>query len=387
VDSDFIDRIYEASVAPELWPAVLDDVAAMTDSRGGLLFSARKVLHWTASDAVRAVFADYVSDGWFQRCSRRLCLMAADEPAFFTEQDFWSEDQIAADPIYRDFFRPRGLGWSAGTGLRTPSGDQIVFSVERTFERGPMERDHVERLNALRPHLARSALISARLGLQRAEGATEILTTLRMPAVLLDEKGGVVEANDQAHELTAVDIAASGRLALADRAAAERLHQALVALGTPSASSSVSLPLRDEAGAAAGVLHLIPIRRTAHDIFGRAYGLAVITPVGSGQGPSADLMRSLFDLTRSEARVASGLAAGRTLEEIAADGGVSITTVRTQLRRVLEKTGCARQAEVAALLAGLATGPRLDGADPGSSSVWMTTDAGMGAIVPPRARR
>lgn len=357
MNNDFIDRIYEASVVPELWPGVLDDIAAMTDSRGGLLFSARKALHWTASETVREVFADYVNQGWFQRCSRRVCIMAAEEPGFFTEQDFWSEDQIKADPIYRDFFRPRGLGWSAGTGLRIPSGDNIVFSIERSFERGPVEIEHVERLNALRPHLARSALISARLGLQRAEGATEALTALRLPAVLLDEAGRIVEANGQASELALTGLSAGGQFSLADRVTSERLRMALAALGNPGGDTPLSLPLRDATGVAEGVLHLLPIRRTAHDVFGRAYALAVITPLGTDRTPSMDLMRTLFDLTGSEARVAAGLAAAKTPEQMAAEGGVAVTTIRTQLRRVLEKTGCSRQAEVTALMAGLAIGP------------------------------
>jgi DNA-binding CsgD family transcriptional regulator len=62
-------------------------------------------------------------------------------------------------------------------------------------------------------------------------------------------------------------------------------------------------------------------------------------------------MRSLFDLTPSEARVARGLAVGETLKGIASAGGVAISTVRSQLRQVLEKTGCARQAELMSLLA------------------------------------
>ncbi len=357
VESDFIDRIYEASVVPELWPGVLDDIAATTESRGGLLFSARKALHWTASDTVREVFSDYVSEGWFTRCSRRVCIMNAEEPGFFTEQDFWSEEQMGTDPIYRDFFRPRGLGWSAGTGLRIPSGDNIVFSVERAFERGPVEPDHVERLNALRPHLARSALISARLGLQRAEGATEALTALRLPALLLDEAGRVVEANERLQAISGdMGIGARDRLTLTDRAAAEQLVQALSSLGTPEGQAPCSFPLKDDLGVPLGVLHVMPVRRTAHDIFGRAYALIVLTPIGTDRSPSADLMRSLFDLTASEARVATGLALGRTPEEIAAEGAVAITTVRSQLRRVLEKTGCTRQAEVAALLAGVSLG-------------------------------
>jgi DNA-binding CsgD family transcriptional regulator len=41
---------------------------------------------------------------------------------------------------------------------------------------------------------------------------------------------------------------------------------------------------------------------------------------------------------------------GQTVEEIASERGVSIHTVRTQVRGVKEKTGSRRQADVIALL-------------------------------------
>ena len=358
IDSDLIDRIYECSVVPELWPGMLADIAGLIEAEGGLLFSARKELHWTASDRVHGVFAEYVNDGWFTRCSRRVCIMNANEPGFFTEQDFWTEAQMDADPIYRDFFRPRGLGWSAGTALRVPSGDNIVFSIERALERGPIEAGHLERLDALRPHLARSALISARLGLQRADGATDALTALRLPALVLDDDGHVVEANAMIQaQADRIGFGAGNRLVLPDRAANEQLAERLAALGSRGGDASHSLPLRDGKGDPVGVLHILPVRRAARDVFGRGYALLVLTPIGTDKSPSVDLMRSLFDLTRSEARVARGLAVGKTSEEIAAEGDVAITTVRSQIRRVLEKTGCSRQAEVVAMLAGLAIGP------------------------------
>lgn len=65
-------------------------------------------------------------------------------------------------------------------------------------------------------------------------------------------------------------------------------------------------------------------------------------------------------LTPVQARVARSLASGKTVEDIACDGGVSPSTVRTHVRGVLEKTGCNRQVEVVALLAGIAQ-PRIAG--------------------------
>jgi len=82
----------------------------------------------------------------------------------------------------------------------------------------------------------------------------------------------------------------------------------------------------------------------------------VLTPVSVQRVPSAALLRSLFDLTAAEARVARGLALGSSLDEIAVAGDVAITTVRSQLAKVLEKTGCARQAEVVALMANVDLG-------------------------------
>ena len=102
------------------------------------------------------------------------------------------------------------------------------------------------------------------------------------------------------------------------------------------------------------VAHVIPTRAIARDIFLRSAGVLVLTPVPLPQAPPVELVRSLFDLTPAGARVARSLAAGGTVEEIASSGGVSRNTIRTQVRGVLEKTGCRRQAEVVALLSGIA---------------------------------
>ncbi|MGH7486823.1 MAG: helix-turn-helix transcriptional regulator, partial [bacterium] len=67
------------------------------------------------------------------------------------------------------------------------------------------------------------------------------------------------------------------------------------------------------------------------------------------------LVQSLFDLTPAEARVARSLACGKTVEDIATDGGISTNTIRTQVRGVLEKTGCNRQVDIVALLTAISS--------------------------------
>ena len=98
------------------------------------------------------------------------------------------------------------------------------------------------------------------------------------------------------------------------------------------------------------VAHVNPIRLSARDIFVRCAAALVLTPVTLPQAPPVELVQSLFDLTPAEARVARSLASGKTVDDIASDGGTSLNTVRTQVRHVLEKTGCNRQTDVVALL-------------------------------------
>ncbi len=349
---DLIDRIYECSFAPELWAGVMDELGDLAGALGGQLFTVRgKTVNWAGSDALHDIFHDYANDGWLTKCNRGFCLMSESNPKFFREFDFWTEDELEDVPIYRDFFRPRGWGWSASTGLRMPTGDNMILTIERALERGPVEKEFVESLNLLRPHLARSAFVASRLGLQNAKGASETLTALGVPALLLDEGGAVVEANPYVDAVSScLTWRAHNKIALADKVANEQLFTALASLDARSESASQSFALRDVDNKAEMVAHLLPIRRTANDIFARCYALLVLTPLASRFAPSPDLLRSLFDLTASEARVARGLVKGETLEDIAAIGQVAISTVRSQFSKVLEKTGCARQAEVVALL-------------------------------------
>ena len=75
-------------------------------------------------------------------------------------------------------------------------------------------------------------------------------------------------------------------------------------------------------------------------------------------------LKSLFQLTDAEIRVAQGLVEGHAPESIAEQGGTSVHTVRTQLKQLLGKLGANRQSEAVARLvtspAGLPVADELD---------------------------
>jgi DNA-binding CsgD family transcriptional regulator len=146
---------------------------------------------------------------------------------------------------------------------------------------------------------------------------------------------------------------AQDRVSLKDTSANALFRQAVETLNIINVAPVRSFAVRGADTNAAMVAHVIPIRRSARDILVRCAGVLVMTPVTLPQAPPVELVQSLFDLTPAEARVARRLTGGETVEAIASTGGVSLNTIRTQVRGVLEKTGCRRQAEVVALLGGI----------------------------------
>jgi len=70
----------------------------------------------------------------------------------------------------------------------------------------------------------------------------------------------------------------------------------------------------------------------------------------AASGASVDDGAFGFALTQAETRVARALTEGRSLQLIAADFGISRTTVAFHMRNIFQKTGTARQAELVALL-------------------------------------
>jgi DNA-binding CsgD family transcriptional regulator len=355
MDQQLIDRIYECAFAPELWPGVLDELAKIAGARGGVLFAANtEVATWTASAILREGMERFAKSGLMARSPRGVRLCDARHAGFLRECDLWTDEELSADPIYSELLWPAGLGQVAATAIPLPTGETLYLNLERDRDRGPVESASVQKLDALRPHLARSALMSARLQLERARVASEALALIGLPALVFDNQGKVLAANHLIEALTEhVRWRAQDRVSLKDTSADALFRQAVTTLEMANVAPVRSFAIRGADTNAAMVAHVIPIRRSARDIFVRCAGVLVMTPVTLPQAPPVELIQSLFDLTPAEARVARRLTDGETVEAIASTGGVSLNTIRTQVRGVLEKTGCRRQAEVVALLGGI----------------------------------
>jgi DNA-binding CsgD family transcriptional regulator len=119
----------------------------------------------------------------------------------------------------------------------------------------------------------------------------------------------------------------------------------------PSTPTPHSIPVAKSHRRPSFVLHIVPVRRTANDVLHGSSCFLVATTVGrKGMPASAEIIGALFDLTEAEARVAREIAAGSSPDEIAGHSGVSVGTIRNQLKAVFAKTGSSRQCDLALLI-------------------------------------
>ena len=348
-----VDLLYEASLVPERWPRALEGLAAVADAALASIFAFDgTVLRWVGTPAANALIADYKTVERMIPNERIARALRSNRTDFITDYDWFAPAELEQEPFYRDFLRPRGFGWVAATKIEPPTGDIIFFSAERRFSRGPVEAACIRRLNRLRPHIARAGLVAARLQFERARAMAEVLAMMGIPAAVLGGRGTLLVANDLfAGFIPAVCQDRRHRLVFMD-ADADRLFAEVVASGSAGIASR-SIAVRATEFEGAFVAHVLPLRGDARDIFISGQYILAITSVNANDRVGALVLQALFDLTPAEAMVARGVAEQMSVAQIAVQLGHTTSTVRTRLKSVMNKTGTHRQAELAALLAGL----------------------------------
>lgn len=358
--SDLVDDLYEASVATERWPFVLDKLTRLGGGAGASFITMGEgPLCLAATPLIEELIRDYA-----QQPHQNIRIDAGLRTirlGFFSDADLLTPEQIESSPFFTEFLRPRGLGWMFGTIVRAPSATPIIFSVERRFEDGLPDRRLLDRFDAMRPHMARALLLATRLGLARARAKVEALALVGLPAAVVDRFGRVVAMNELCEALVPHVLAdRRARLVFSDGQADPQFADALSAVTGDdllgAARVPQSFPVRRSELFPGGAAHVIPVRGNVHDILSPGAAVVLLTPLAPAPGPDAGLLEALFDLTPAEARIAAGIGDAQSVEQLAQRFNLSRETVRGHLKLVFAKTGTKRQVELVHLLARL---PRL----------------------------
>jgi DNA-binding CsgD family transcriptional regulator len=258
--------------------------------------------------------------------------------------------ELRKTEFYADFLAPQGIETGLGVTIHRESGYNFLFSVVGADCEESEMRQAQDTLQSVVPALRlafetyrrRPDLLGDRDGLA---GLRPALAALRVGAGLR-----VAHADDEAVRLLgtapSLSLDSSGRLRCSLPAVAEWIEAELAAWGTDAAPTQRVFHLPRPGGD-------LPLRLTVlrSDGSGASYFrgpecvILLDDPAASIPVAVVEFCR-MHGLSRAEARVVAGLVRGLTPAEIAAESGVSLPTVKTQLRGIFERTGLRRQVDV-----------------------------------------
>lgn len=352
IDPMLIERIYEAAALPALWPAVLQDIADDVGAFGSALIArSPHVTTMIPSIRVGPVCEAFVTEGWAADVGYAAPLLAEQHPGFRAETAYRTVDEIERLPVHREFYAPRGLIAGVGTVIQGTRDDLLQVAIEG-FPSHAAAEQAVPVLDVFRAPLARALSLTSRLGDAQTTRTVAALDLAGVAAAVVSGDGRLRAANELfTARLGDGVIDRPGGLRFADRFLQTQFADTLVALRAGAQVRSIAV-----AGAGdqpACVIHLLPLKRGARDVFGWDGILLLLAEAANASVPNADLLRLLFDLTPTEARLTRHLVEGRTPAEAAAMLRITEATARTHLRRIFAKTGVRRQAELVRLLLGL----------------------------------
>jgi DNA-binding CsgD family transcriptional regulator len=277
------------------------------------------------------------------------------------------EHQLLGTKFYTEWLQPQDLHHRLCAVLSREQATAVFLEVMRPRQWAAFDQDDIDRCRSLLPHLQRALRMHRRMAeleLER-DAAFRALDQLPWGVVFVDEHRNRLGANRHAQEiLVAGDgLTARGnslRAELADETARldRLLSSALDRTSQSGASAGGTLSITRPSGAHPLSVVVVPLHIKTEALGERGPIAAIFVtdpdiPLDSNEQP----LRDLYALTAGEARLASWLLQGKSVEETAAAMGITVNTARAYLKRIYNKTGVRRLPElVRVLLLGL---PRL----------------------------
>jgi DNA-binding CsgD family transcriptional regulator len=364
--SGILDAVYESAIAAERWPDALQKLADAFHC-GSVALIDRNLR--TMEGRVTTTGIDPASqreflEVWSAYDILRQKTKAWQPGAIETDQQILPRSELLASDYYNGFMKPRDMHAVMRLTLAIEGKFLKVITIIRPYSAGDFDSNAVQQCRLLMPHLQRAASISFHADEVKAMlGALSDVADRSVAAILLlDCNGKVKFANQSARAMA--QTADSFRLRhdcievldSQDDVALQRLIAGATGrLERTDAPRGGVMRLGRKSGKAAFTAVVSPVAQSSlwAENGPRAY-VVINDPKATSIRPEA-MLRQLFGLSATEARVAERLMIGDSPEQAAFALDVKISTVRWHLASLYRKTGTKRQGELVRLLLSLPT--------------------------------
>jgi DNA-binding CsgD family transcriptional regulator/PAS domain-containing protein len=355
-----IEAIYAAGLDAELWPQALAGMARAVGGGAATLEvydkpSLRPVelyCHGVPPASEIKYLDHYVT------LNRRLPIVARD-PLGEMNWDYriFDEQTISRDPFYMEFLASFDVKYWVGGIVLTNRDEFAGVCVHRSPKQGHVDKAGLALMERFLPHVKGAFDVTRRLkGAGDARHALErALDWLADGVILVRTDGAVVYANEAFQAIVRRGDGVRTKKSVVEFAAADarsRFETALSAAQRPRnedpRDASADFPVARPSGAPTYLVSVRPVPGNRRDsrIETSADAIVFIRDPLSRNAAAIRMLREVFGLTDAEASLAQALQAGVPYGEYAQARAVSLNTVYTHLRRIKEKTGCRRMAEL-----------------------------------------
>lgn len=353
-----IEHFYEAAVRPELWRDLLDRLAEALGAEGCYLIpGADSPFRPICSRSMEESCAAGLEEGWFEKNPRLTRGFAAvrSTTEIVTESMLFTPWELDHLPFHAEFVSRFKARWFAGLDLAGQGIGGLALTAERLASQEPFSPSELDTLSRLVSHIQGAGKMALHLASARDGGLLDGFSCFEWGALLLDWAGRVLRMNAKAESMMGSGLTVRNKRLAAGQKQCDTALQKLI--GTvlspvplhekePLAAVAITRP-----GARPLVVQAAPVARTASDFFQQAKAVLMITDPDAARTTGEPLLRQVFGFTNAEAAVAMSLARGNDLDAIAETRGVSVGTLRHQVKSLLAKTETRRQAELVARLA------------------------------------
>ncbi|WP_195763656.1 helix-turn-helix transcriptional regulator [Duganella guangzhouensis] len=362
-----ISAIYASAMGPGHWPELMRTLGAEFGADSSFMFTSHSetepdaiLLGQNTSAEMVAQFRDYWrhEDIW-AAAARRRGWMKRDVVLIGSE--LVPSDQLRRSRYYNEFARHYGMEGMLGSVLFDGSEGQGIPFTNLCWYRPPGHGDfelrHKRQLAQLLIHFQQA------LKIQHQLKSLHTRWQLGGPAgrtlsILLNADGRILHANALAEQALA---SGSGllhcvnqRLRSLGRRSSPAVDDALAACRVSQRPLQMLVQIAQRDMLLSAVLLPLPVEQACYAGWqdDRHFLLMLELPRDNSEEMIARVAE-MFGLSGAEQRLATALADGQTLEQIAEVRCVSHNTVRTQVRSLLAKTGYSRQIDLVRMMSRL----------------------------------
>jgi DNA-binding CsgD family transcriptional regulator len=362
---DLIERIYASAGRPEVWSDVL---RSLSELFGGSPVLGELYLPEPSDDPLVGVGLQQEYTLRFAQDVINLLPWATRVESHFTDRfRLMSEGlpgfELAGSEFYERWMKPQGLAplWPAILSFLAESGEMVGgLSVFRREGEGPFSETELHSADVLVPHFHRAIRMRMRLDAARRARVpvAEALDRLPLAMLVLDRSRQVLIENDSAAHVLALEDGIEMRstgLAAKDQRENAKLQALIKAALESTRGQSLNgtnfMQISRPSGRQPLSVMTSPLLSApTGGLSSEAAVACFISDPQADHVPTSEALAKIYELTPAEAEVVQLLAKGLPLDEIAADRGISLNTVRSHLKHIFSKTGTSRQGELLGLV-------------------------------------